>query len=199
MNTSALWRVSVSLGLPLCLAALLAACSSTPKKPEDCKNLDWRAVGAQAATNGRPADAGWQRSGAACQKLGAAADETAYRQGWARGQADYCTPRNAVRQGRNGNSYQGICPKVVAPNGHDTFVAAHELGRLIRQADAEVSDLESDLQSAESTLRSTKASEADKRVAATRARSLPLAIEQAKTRRSQLEQQGVANGWGVGR
>ena len=190
----------------LLLAALclgLSGCKTAPETPQECAKTDWGRQGAQAVARGEPLTSAWQRTSKNCQTLGVPTDQPAFNARWQAGLAGYCTPRNALALGRSGDGYQGICPKDAAanatPQGDSTFRAAHDLGRVLRSADEDVAGVERQIREAENVLRDEKKGESDKRIATARLRALPTALQEALSRRSQLEAQAAQNSWGIGR
>lgn len=173
---------------------LLTACDTTPKKPEDCARIDWRSEGRSTALDGRAMDSGWRR-GAACQQLGTNPDRKAFENGWAEGQATYCTPRFLLREGRRNDGFGPIC------RGMDeaTLQRAWNHGRLLYEADQRVQRLDNDLVNLRARADDVKLPQGDRDTARAQLSGVIAARAQAIATRDRLESEANANGWGLGR
>lgn len=86
----------------------------------------------------------------ACAKYGAPPNPSAYLSAREDGLRTYCTWESGFRQGRQGNSYGGVC----SPAEERDFLPAYEDGRRIYVAEQAVSSAESALNSAVSRIES---------------------------------------------
>jgi len=122
----------------LAVSALLGGC--TAMSEQACQSADWRTVGFEDGTQGRPVGTigNYRQS---CGKHGIAPDLDAYRAGHEAGVAEYCKPSRGFEVGHSGAVYQGVCPAPTEPD----FVAAYNTGRhlyelesAVRQIDAQI-------------------------------------------------------------
>ncbi len=127
--------------------ALLAGCTTMTK--EQCLVGAWGEKGYQDGLSG------YQPSrlddhAQACAKYGAAPNPSAYLSAREDGLRTYCTWESGFRQGRQGNSYGGVC----SPAEERDFMPAYEDGRRIYVVEQAVSSAESALNSAISRIES---------------------------------------------
>src|SRR5699024_9618337 len=78
---------------------LLSGCATM--SPEQCLTADWSQRGYKDGRAGFTSNR-VAKHHKACSKVGVIPNLAAYRKGYERGLAQYCTPANAVEQGRNG-------------------------------------------------------------------------------------------------
>lgn len=103
--------------------AVLAGCSSSGMKEEECLTADWRAIGYEDGARGFSPDyLGTRRK--ACAEAGVTPDFDAYMRGREEGLAHYCRPANGYRMGVAGYRYEGVCPPAAEP----AFLSAHSDG-----------------------------------------------------------------------
>lgn len=119
-------------------AFALAGCASM--SPSDCLTANWGDQGYKDARMGL-APTRIMEHRKACAEVGVIPDTAFYRQGWDQGVLEYCTPANAVTQGRAGRPYRSICP----PQLEGPFVYWHQLGMNVYQAQRRVDDLDRQL------------------------------------------------------
>lgn len=120
------------------IASTLAGCAGMSE--QECLVSDWRTVGFEDGTAGRPAGSiGSYRE--ACSKHGVTPDLATYRAGHAEGVELYCRPTRGFETGRRGRAYQGVCPADLEPD----FLAAyeserhlHELESALRRVDSRI-------------------------------------------------------------
>ncbi len=117
------------------LLALLSACSSGMTR-EECEAVDWRGIGYEDGVQGRSQTAIAARR-QACARHGVTLDLAAYRDGWDAGVRQYCQSSNGYRQGRNGNTYNAVCPPELEP----AFLEAYREGRELYDLQSEVQHL----------------------------------------------------------
>ncbi|MFE9082855.1 DUF2799 domain-containing protein [Brevundimonas sp. NPDC003935] len=127
--------------------ALLAGCTTMTK--EQCLAGAWGEKGYQDGLSG------YQPSrlddhAQACAKYGAAPNPSAYLSAREDGLRTYCTWESGFRQGRQGNSYGGVC----SPAEERDFLPAYEDGRRIYVVEQAVSSAQSALNSAISRIES---------------------------------------------
>jgi hypothetical protein len=112
-------RKTVSL---LTVACALTGCAGMSEQA--CLVSDWRTVGFEDGTYGRPVGTiGSYRE--ACGKHGVVPDLAEYRTGHAEGVEVYCRPAQGFEVGRHGGGYQGVCPA----NLEADFLTAYNSGR----------------------------------------------------------------------
>jgi hypothetical protein len=109
---------------------------------EECLAGDW---GGRGFADGA---AGYAQSrlgehAEACTKHGITPDDSAYRAGWAQGVLRYCTLPNGFVQGREGSSYNGVCPADLEAD----FLPAYRDGQLVHAAEEAVSSARSSVDS----------------------------------------------------
>lgn len=106
----------------IALATMLASCAGMSEQA--CLASDWRTVGFEDGSRGRPVSAiGSYRE--ACARHGVSPDLDGYRAGHADGVRTYCRPTQGFSAGRSGANYRGVCPADLEPD----FLAAFESGR----------------------------------------------------------------------
>lgn len=95
----------------------------------------------------------------ACAKVGVAPDEAVYFAAREEGLRSYCVPANGFHVGRQGSTYEGVCPASV----EGPFLAAYRDGQLLGSAERAVSDAASRVSSS-----AARAEELDDKIAAKR-------------------------------
>lgn len=129
-----MWRRA---GLVVAAAAVLGLAGCASMSPEECRVANWGERGYADGRNGfTPTRIAEHRK--ACAEVGVVPDAQRYRQGWDRGVLEYCTPANAVAQGRAGSPYRNVCP----PHLEGPFVYWHQMGMDVYQAQRRVDDLD---------------------------------------------------------
>lgn len=124
----------------LCLALLsalilLSGCATLSEG--QCRTLSWEQLGRMDGRQGYPASRLFEHS-KACADYGIAIDDRAYHQGRDRGLLDYCTADNGFQEGRKGARYYGVCPALIEPD----FLERYRDGRLLHDAESELSRIE---------------------------------------------------------
>ncbi len=128
----------VLCGLTLLVLLGLSGCATL--SDEQCKTVDWRALGIRDGDRGYPLTRLSQHV-EACEFHGLPVDRGRYRAGYATGNARYCRPANGFRVGRAGGSYQGVCPA-----GLDTrFRRNHAAGYAVYSIESDIRRLESEI------------------------------------------------------
>jgi hypothetical protein len=121
--------------LLLCAVLVLAGCAGMSEQA--CLATDWRTVGFEDGTRGRPVGSigNYRQS---CSRHGIAPDLESYRAGHAEGVEVYCRPSHGFDVGRRGANYQGVCP---AGLEYD-FLAAYNSGRHLYELEAAVRSID---------------------------------------------------------
>jgi hypothetical protein len=128
-------RKTVSL---LAAACALTGCAGMSEQA--CLVSDWRTVGFEDGTYGRPVGTiGSYRE--ACGKHGVVPDLTAYRAGHAEGVEVYCRPAQGFDVGRHGGAYQGVCPA----NLETEFLSAYNSGRRLYELESAVARVDNQI------------------------------------------------------
>lgn len=113
----------------------LSGCASM--SPEECLVANWDEQGYKDGRAGfAPTRITEHRK--ACAEVGVAPDAQRYRWGWDQGVREYCTPVNAVAQGRAGSPYRNVCPQPLEAE----FVYWHQRGTDVYQAQRRLDDLD---------------------------------------------------------
>lgn len=120
---------------------LLSGCATMSE--DQCLVGDWGSRGWQDGAQGRQVSR-LDDHAKACAKYGVEPNMSAYLSAREDGLRTYCTWENGFRQGREGNSYGGVCTPVEEAD----FVPAYRDGRQIYAAEQAVSSAESELNSA---------------------------------------------------
>ena len=137
--------------LPLLLLTLTGCATLNESQ---CLTADWNELGRQ---DGR---AGYTSSRLAehreaCIKHGIRPDERRYADGRAQGLQDYCVLENAVREGMNGRTYQGVCASFIDRDFRDLNDAAYRVYKARKDIDV----IDNQIDVLERELRNDKTSE----------------------------------------
>lgn len=130
-------------------ALILSGCASMSEK--DCLTASWMDQGHRDGRQGFPLSR-VEDHREACSKVGVVPDVTLYRRGHGQGILEYCTPHNAVAEGRSGRSYRNACPAAL----EGEFLAYYELGRRAYQAQQRLDNLNRESQRVQRTLEKEK-------------------------------------------
>ncbi|QNM95796.1 DUF2799 domain-containing protein [Chitinimonas koreensis] len=117
--------------------ALLGGCAAMSEA--ECRSGDWYGVGERDGREGRSSQLGAYAE--ACQKVAVMPDAGEYSRGRERGLRAYCTPENGYHEGRNGQSYGGVC----APELQAAFLREYERGRERYELRRDIDALENDI------------------------------------------------------
>jgi hypothetical protein len=130
----------------------LAGCASISES--ECQLSDWRAVGYEDGSQGRPTDT-FGRYRKSCAEHGVAPDFQAYQSGREAGLREYCQQTRGFQEGARGATYQGVCPADVEPDFlagyndgrtlHDLEYSLHHTNRRISDNEARINQIELDL------------------------------------------------------
>ena len=134
-------KLMIATAVAVTGVALLAGCTTMSK--DQCLAGAWGEKGYQDGVSGYRTSR-LDDHAQACAKFGVAANPSAYLSAREDGLRTYCTWENGFRQGRQGNSYGGVC----APAEEREFLPAYEDGRRIYAVEQAVSAAESALNSA---------------------------------------------------
>ena len=138
-------RFVIAAAVAATSVALLAGCTTMTK--EQCLAGAWGEKGYQDGLSGyRPSRL--DDHAQACAKYGAAPNPSAYLSAREDGLRTYCTWESGFRQGRQGNSYGGVC----ALAEERDFLPAYQDGRRIYAVEQAVSSAERALNSAVSRI-----------------------------------------------
>lgn len=118
-----MWSRSVLL---LALSGVLTAC--TGMSEQACLTSDWRTVGFDDGTRGRPVGTIGNYHDA-CREHGVTPDLASYRAGHGEGVEIYCRPSRGFEVGHGGAVYQGVCPADLEAD----FLAAYNSGRRLHE------------------------------------------------------------------
>lgn len=130
-------------------ALLLSGCASM--SPEECMTAQWHEQGMRDGQNGYPRSRAAEHQ-EACSKVGMQIDMVQYQAGRDIGIRHYCTPENAIEQGRIGRSYQNSCPPELEPQ----FLDNYRSGYRVYTAQQQVNRLDGELNTTERRLRKAK-------------------------------------------
>jgi hypothetical protein len=122
----------------LTVTCLLGGCAGMSEQA--CLSSDWKTVGFQDGTLGRPVGT-IGNYGRACADHGVTPDLEAYRAGHAEGVAVYCRASNGFGVGHSGAGYQGVCPA----NLEQAFVAEYNVGRHLYELESAVRDIDNQI------------------------------------------------------
>jgi hypothetical protein len=124
----------------LAVTCALSACSGMSEQA--CLGSDWRTIGFEDGTSGRPVSTiGNYRH--ACSKHGVSPDLDSYRAGHAEGVEIYCRPGHGFEVGRSGAIYQGVCPAGLEAE----FVASYNSGRRLYELESALRQVDSQIAS----------------------------------------------------
>lgn len=126
------------VALALFGALLLASCATLTK--EQCQAGDWRAIGFNDGSRGRPV--GYVSNHVdACAEYGISLDNALYQAGRSDGLRSYCRLSTAETTGRRGERYYGVCEGPVGA----AFARVHRAGEAVYEAKSELSSLDSEI------------------------------------------------------
>ncbi len=119
----------------LTVACTLAGCAGMSEQA--CLSSDWKTVGFQDGTLGRPVGTIGSYS-KACAEHGVTPSLDAYRAGHAEGVAVYCRAGNGFDVGHSGAAYQGVCPSSM----EQAFVDEYNAGRQLYELESAVRSID---------------------------------------------------------
>lgn len=124
------------LGLGIMAAFVLSGCATLSEG--ECLTANWYDQGYKDGRRGYPASRVIDHR-EACAGVGVTPDLVQYDKGRSKGIAAYCTPSNAVAEGRAGHSYGHVCPARL----EGQFLLYYRQGRLAYEAQQRVDRLNS--------------------------------------------------------
>lgn len=144
---------------------LISGCASLSES--QCVAGDWKTVGYRDGLAGRQSTQLLQHQNA-CMKHGAVPDRNAYLAGWEKGVRQFCLPGSGFNTGEAGRSFANVCPEdlqaayyAAYQEGRRLYLAKSEIDSLnrtiaqkeyrLKQLDAEISGVEAELISDETT------------------------------------------------
>lgn len=148
-------RLCYRLLLLFLVPALLAGCESL--SPAECATANWRQLGQQDGSRGRPDRAAAYHE--SCQKAGIGIDLASYRAGRGEGLQSYCQLGNAINEGLAGRSYEGVCPGPA----ESYFRALHDAAYQVQGNRQNMMRLQREQDQWQSELRDSKTAEDRKR------------------------------------
>ncbi len=113
----------------------LTACASLSKG--QCQSGDWYGIGLADGARGAALTKLSQHRNA-CAELGININGDEYRNGRAEGLKTYCRPLNGYQQGRNGYTYNNVCPD----NLNADFYQAHQYGYKIYNLEQDIAAIQ---------------------------------------------------------
>lgn len=181
------------IGRAVVVCGIMAIGGCATMSPEECAVADWEHLGERDGRSGQPPEYLGRRA-SDCEEAGYEADQTAWRRGWDRGIADFCTPNNGFRKGLEGYSYEPICPGRLESD----FLDGYEPGIAIHDARSRLEKTESEIERVEKRLRAMREEDEADRDAIERERDrLKTLHERLHEQELELERlRGVAEGRG---
>ncbi|HZJ94103.1 MAG TPA: DUF2799 domain-containing protein [Thiopseudomonas sp.] len=131
------------------LTVFISGCASMSE--QECLTANWLDQGFRDGRNGQPLSR-VEDHRQACAKVGVRPDLQLYLQGRERGIMHYCTPENAIEQGRLGRPYRNACPAHL----EHRFLLAYEQGKKIYDAEQRIETLNRESKQLEQRLKSEK-------------------------------------------
>ena len=128
----------LSCGL-LVASLLLAGCATLDA--DECKAADWRQIGRSDGERGYGMGR-LDEHRKACAEHGITPNADRYWLGRSEGLQHYCRLDNALRVGRAGQSYQGVCPPAIDAHFRLWHAAAYEASRIRSAMDSTNSEID---------------------------------------------------------
>lgn len=104
---------------------------------QECLTANWYDQGYRDGVQGYPL-ARVEDHREACAKVGVVPQTQDYRRGHQKGVLEYCTPENAVAEGRRGRPYRNVCPAAL----ESRFRINHERGLRVYHSQKRVDELD---------------------------------------------------------
>jgi hypothetical protein len=118
--------------------AALAVASCATMSKDQCLAGAWGEVGYRDGSEGRPMSVLADHE-SACAEYGVSPDPVAYRSARADGLNGYCRWERGFEEGRNGDTYHGVC----TPAQEDEFLPAYRDGQIVHAAEQALSSARS--------------------------------------------------------
>lgn len=147
------------LGLSLGVMALFALSGCATMSEGECLTANWFDRGYKDGLHGYPASRVVDHR-EACSGVGIAPDITQYRKGYDQGIVQYCTPANAVAEGRAGRSYGHVCPARL----EGQFLVYYRQGRIVYDVQQRVDRLNRESRQLQRELDNVKEKDARRRL-----------------------------------
>lgn len=135
-------------------AGLMALSSCATLNKQQCETVNWSQLGQGDGAAGQPASYVQQHE-QACSKHKLPVNSTEWHTGWKVGIRAYCTPANALREGREGRYYANSCPADLASD----FQTAYHIGKRLYDASTERMRVQNELDSLLEKLKNAKTPE----------------------------------------
>ena len=123
----------------LATGLLLSSCATMDAN--ECKAADWRQIGRSDGERGHGTGR-LDEHRKACAEHGITPNADRYWLGRSEGLQHYCRLDNALRVGRAGQSYQGVCPPAVDAHFRQWHAAAYEVSRIRSAMDSVNSEID---------------------------------------------------------
>ena len=133
-------RTLITAGVVTAAALLLGSCETMSK--DQCLAGAWGEKGFQDGSNGLPLTR-FDDHAKACAQYGVVPEPTAYQSARYDGLTRYCTVARGFQEGREGDSYFGVC----TPAQEADFLPAYQDGQVVHAAEAAVSSARSSVES----------------------------------------------------
>ena len=130
------------------LALALAAIGCATLNEQECKAADWRAIGRADGERGYGMGR-LDEHRKACAEHRITPNADRYWLGRSEGLVFYCTTDNALRAGRAGQGYEGVCPPAIDP----AFRLFHSAGRDAWRTRTAMDSIDQDIDRLEGLLR----------------------------------------------
>lgn len=130
------WRLPCAL---LAVGLLSSACATLDA--DECRAADWRQIGRSDGERGHGTGR-LDEHRKACAEHGIRPDADRYWLGRSEGLLHYCRLDNALRVGRAGQGYQGVCPPAVDAHFRQWHAAAYEVSRIRSAMDSVNSEID---------------------------------------------------------
>lgn len=131
------------------LTVFISSCASMSE--QECLTANWLDQGFRDGRNGQPLHR-LEEHRQACAKVAVRPDQQLYLQGREQGIAYYCTPENAIEEGRLGRQYRNACPAHL----EHRFLLAYEQGKHVYDAEQRIEKLTRESKQLEQRLTSEK-------------------------------------------
>lgn len=131
----------------LTAALFLSACATLNE--DQCRAGNWFDIGVRDGSNGRSSDFIFEHA-KACNEFGIAPRAAPWRKGRIEGLKQYCTVSNAYRIGQRGQHLNPVCTGdnlLRLERANDRGLRWHDIQRRIRDAEREISEINSELAS----------------------------------------------------
>ncbi|MCL1078360.1 DUF2799 domain-containing protein [Parashewanella spongiae] len=127
-----------------CAATILSGCQVI--SPKECQSTDWLSRGINDGNNGRSANI-LSEYIQACSEANITVDSKAWRSGYNTGIRSYCAPENGYTVGRQGLTYNGVCPNSEFLKNYNTGRSEYELEQQKQELRNEIAQLKNQLAS----------------------------------------------------